>query len=333
MTYRILSLTGGGIRGVFQAQYLAGLESQLGGSLWSHVDLLTGTSTGAIVALAAALGIPMSRVVELFEDHGRQIFPTLRRRWSRTILGWAFKGPRYDARPLNDLLNNVFKADDEERGTGSRLLRLRDCKTSVVITAMALDNFKIRSFSSFNRCGYPKSLDSELFASDVAMASAAAPLFFPAVRPSGATDDGATYLGQRSYVDGGLWANNPLLFAVISAHRHLGVPFEGMRIVSIGNGEFPQGAVGVEFNKMRRMRMIEPIIEMMFAGQAELADEIASVLVGDLGASGASMMRVNVPLPRMIELDDASAALAVLGGLAEAELGKTGAKVASLLKK
>jgi len=139
---------------------------------------------------------------------------------------------------------------------------------------------------------------------DVALASAAAPSFFPAA--STGTQD------PRSYVDGGVWANNPSLVAVRVAHEFLQIPFEQIRLISIGNGEVPDGVFGVNFNATRRMQMLYPILDMISATQMESADRVCGMLLKDERWTGARMLRVNVGLPRNIPLDDVDQALKIL---------------------
>lgn len=72
--FYILALDGGGSRGIYPAQVLAKMEQQLGGNIKDCFDLIAGTSTGAIIAGAAAAGIPMAEIVGLFEREAPRIF-------------------------------------------------------------------------------------------------------------------------------------------------------------------------------------------------------------------------------------------------------------------
>jgi uncharacterized protein len=108
----------------------------------------------------------------------------------------------------------------------------------------------------------------------------------------------------------------------MEAHRHLGTPFEEMRVVSIGNGEVPTGEVSVDFNKMRRFKMIQPILDMMFAMQSELADKATASLLRDRRMKH-RMLRVNVNLKEFIDLDDVDEAIRKLIPLAAREADST----------
>src|SRR4029077_11858113 len=85
---------------------------------------------------------------------------------------------------------------------------LRDCKKPVVLPATTLDKYRMRTFTTVTRCGLPASADNALYAADVAMASSAGPLYFPALQV-GSSEGGA--VDRRTYVDGGIWANTPSL--------------------------------------------------------------------------------------------------------------------------
>jgi patatin-like phospholipase/acyl hydrolase len=67
--FRILSLDGGGVKGTFTAAVLAELESMSKKRLWQHFDLITGTSTGGIIAIALGLGVPAAGNERVSGDH------------------------------------------------------------------------------------------------------------------------------------------------------------------------------------------------------------------------------------------------------------------------
>lgn len=309
---RILSLSGGGIRGLFQAVFLREVSRHLDRPIHQYFDLVAGTSTGSIIALGVALGVSFDRIVDLFEIEGPKIFPSDVRRRSQPITAYFPKGPIYKQKTLKTALDAAFVRD-------GRSAQLRDCLIPVVIPATTLDRAQIRSFTTLPRCGLANTLDAQFFATDVALASSAAPLFFPAHNPKGLDTHGDAWSEERTYVDGGLWANNPVLHAVMTAKRSCDVSFEDMRVVSIGNGEIPVGSSALDFNELRRARMIRPTLDMMFATQSELADDTVATLLGDERFSGAKMLRVNTRLVAPIDLDDATLAIEKLKPLAEQE--------------
>lgn len=72
---RILCLDGGGIKGLFAATILSKIEELTGNPIFRYFDMISGTSTGAIIAAGIALGIPASQICELYVKHAPQIFP------------------------------------------------------------------------------------------------------------------------------------------------------------------------------------------------------------------------------------------------------------------
>ncbi|MCP2214405.1 patatin-like phospholipase family protein [Bradyrhizobium diazoefficiens] len=314
MPTRILTLSGGGIRGIFQAVFLREIASNLGGPLRDHFDLIAGTSTGAIIALGIALNVDLKDIVDLFESNGSKIFPPKQRLARQSLVSYGRRGSLYRKEPLRDLLEKVFT------DANGMQMQLKDCVPPVLVPATTLNRYGIRAFTTLERCGeFSGQRDGELFAADVALASAAAPLFFPAHQPKGRTADQKIRVEERAYVDGGLWSNNPVLQAVMTARRYWGVSFEDMRVVSVGNGEVPSGELPISFDNMRRARMLAPAMDMMFATQSELADETVGTLLDDANFSGKRMLRINVQLGQPIGLDDVEAAIAKLKPLAEQE--------------
>src|SRR5258708_16136495 len=113
--FRILSLDGGGIRGVFPAALLARLEEHLEHPIGRYFDLITGTSTGGIIAIALGLGIPPKEILKIYMEQGPKIFPSgfLRKLWH-----WF--GPKHSSAALAAAMNEVFG----ERSLGESTCRL-----------------------------------------------------------------------------------------------------------------------------------------------------------------------------------------------------------------
>src|SRR5580704_5930320 len=124
-TYKILSLDGGGIRGVFPAAFLAKLEEHLDHPVGSYFDLIAGTSTGGIIAIGLGLGLSAKDVLQLYEDHGPAIFDQqhgalsnwLRKRWRG---GRHWFATKYEATELRSALYDILG----ERRLGESKTRL-----------------------------------------------------------------------------------------------------------------------------------------------------------------------------------------------------------------
>ena len=111
---RILTIDGGGIRGTFPAAFLANLEKDLEHPIGRYFDLISGTSTGGIIAIGLAFGMRAADILKLYEDKGPAIFGQsnsglpgwLARRYRQSK--WLFWGPKYSAKPLRDALNEAL---------------------------------------------------------------------------------------------------------------------------------------------------------------------------------------------------------------------------------
>lgn len=106
--FQVLSIDGGGIRGLFAAKVLEIWETQLGHPVIDHFDLLMGTSTGGIIALGLAAGMPAKELVSFYERDGAKIFPKYGQvaKWLREGLNWV--RPKYCEDPLNEALQRRF---------------------------------------------------------------------------------------------------------------------------------------------------------------------------------------------------------------------------------
>ena len=108
--FRILSLDGGGMKGLFAASFLAKTEELLTGSVADYFDLIVGTSTGGIIALGLGLDYRPDDIVEFYLEHGRTIFPQsgpLSRVYRKAK---GFFQPRYEVGPLEQVLKQYFGA-------------------------------------------------------------------------------------------------------------------------------------------------------------------------------------------------------------------------------
>ncbi|HEV8573262.1 MAG TPA: patatin-like phospholipase family protein, partial [Dehalococcoidia bacterium] len=214
MTYKILSLNGGGARGIYQAVYLKNIAGNFPAPFCKSFDLIAGTSTGSIVAAGVAFEIDLDKISKLFEEKAPEIFASRR-------LASLRSGPRYSSAPLREELRRIF---------GDRTLV--EATTPLLIPATALNRYAPRAFSPFHEPGVAYS-DPTLKIVDVVMASCAAPSYFAPVKVEAPVKKD---VDPRMYVDGGMWANSPSLDAVIHVYYYLKKPFDEMKLVSLGNG-------------------------------------------------------------------------------------------------
>jgi hypothetical protein len=213
--FRILSIDGGGIRGVFAAAYLAEIERRfLGGrSIGSCFDMIAGTSTGGIIALALAQGMTAADALRIYVERGERIFPSLSGlRKYRRLWRWLSQ-PKHNQAALMDELLSVF---------GETLLD--EATTRLVIPSFEGRHGEPFLYKTPHHPDYQK--DRRKKFAHVALHTTAAPSYFP-----GVSDDGYVM------IDGGLWANNPIMNALVDTLACYDVSRENVRILTIGTGD------------------------------------------------------------------------------------------------
>jgi uncharacterized protein len=209
--FRILSIDGGGIKGVFPAAFLAEVESALGlQSVAQYFDLIAGTSIGGILGLGLGLGLSAQDLVKFLTELGPGVFPPSNRPTIRLLLGLT----RYDPQPLREGLKRLF---------GRRTLA--DSHSRLLIPSFDAKKADIHIYKTAH--GQRLMMDYKVEAVEVAMSTAAAPTYFPAY-------DSAM---RVTLVDGAVWANNPVGLAVVEAITLLRQNPEDIDVLSLGTTE------------------------------------------------------------------------------------------------
>lgn len=180
---QVLALDGGGAKGLFTAYVLAQLEEDLGVVVADSFDLIAGTSAGGIIALALGAGLRPAEIVERYEALIEHVFPSHRRRWWRRPRQ-LFR-PMYDADALREALTGVFGD-----------LRVGDSRKRLIVPSWDVQRGGVHIFKTPHHDRLRRDWRTSMV--DVANATAAAPLYFPAAR-----------VGGLRLIDGGVWANNP----------------------------------------------------------------------------------------------------------------------------
>lgn len=220
--FKILSIDGGGIKGIFPAALLAELEERYlgGGSIADHFDLITGTSTGGIIALGLSIGLPARVIANLYTGRGDEIFPPYPPTWlGKLRRGWnevrSAVYHRYDREALSALLDDTF---------GKRLLG--ESKARLCIPSVDGRYGDVYIFKTPHHPDYKKDQHERM--TTVACATAAAPTFFQPLESGG-----------YRFVDGGLWANNPVMVGLVDALACFDVARHQVRVLSLGCGDEP----------------------------------------------------------------------------------------------
>ena len=295
--FRILSLDGGGIRGIFSAAILADLERTYlgGGSVAEYFDLLTGTSTGGILALGLAAGMTATELLDLYITRGGEIFPP-ELRALRKVRQLFFHA--YGRGPTDQILEELL-------GT----TKLRDAQVRLCIPSLDWKYGDVYVFKTPHHPDYKKDGDEAM--AKVAAATAAASTY---VRP---VEDGYTF------ADGGVWANNPIMVGLVEALSSFKTKREDIVILSIGCGEDP-------YTISRLQRCLGG--KLLWANIIFAAMHFQSI--NALGQAGLligrdKITRLDPPSGGKIDLDDWKKAKAILPGEAASALAQYGDDIAS----
>ena len=227
---KILSIDGGGIRGVIPAKFLAEMEAALqvkqsGRRICDEFDLICGTSTGAILAVGLALGVSAKELLQFYLKYAQTIFPKWI--WNTEMLKGLYR-PLYSNRALLNALHDVYAS-----ATNGKTALINDAKTNLCIPTFngglgEINVLKTRHHASYTR-------DYKIPAHHAALSSSSAPVYFP---PHSFEFSNELGEGKNlNMIDGGLFANNPTLIGLFEATDKLDQSFKDIRILSLGTGQ------------------------------------------------------------------------------------------------
>jgi predicted acylesterase/phospholipase RssA len=280
---KALAIDGGGIRGLIPALVLAEIERRTGRAIGSMVDLIAGTSTGGIIACGLAKPDPLSAeaIAAIYEEDGPSIFDRSALKVITSANGYLDE--RYDESGLVESLR---------RHLGEATLA--DASPPVLLTVYDLEARQALLLRS-----------GDISMVDAAHATSAAPTYFEPVR-----------IGNRTLVDGGVFAINPAVFAYTeNAAPEL--------LLSLGTGSHTRRLPYDEVKDWGRLEWAEPIIDVVFDGSADAVDAQLRALAGD------RYVRLQTRLEEASDdLDDASATnLAALRREAERLIAESDAEI------
>jgi patatin-like phospholipase/acyl hydrolase len=276
---RVLSIDGGGIRGIIPAAVLADLEVRAGRPVAELFDLVSGTSTGGILALGLTApgenGGSRWRAQDLMELYVRE-------------------GPRIFSRSIFDRIRSVEGAFDEKYPSDGLVgvlkesfgdLRLREARTDVLVTAY--DTVSRTPFF-FRSSRARKDPAQDWLLRDAAHATAAAPSYFEPVQ-----------LESFSLVDGGVFAANPAMCALAEVLRAREA--HEVQLVSLGTGQQTKALPWKQVRDWGALEWARPIIDILLDGQSDTVDFQARQVLED------SYWRIQTELHRASDhLDNAS---------------------------
>lgn len=264
----ILCLDGGGIRGIIPLVILSRIEEDTNLKAADIFKMFVGTSTGGIIALALGTNSPAGEVLKWYKEKSSKIFEKSLMRAIFTAGGTL--GAKFDTDGINSVLESFF---------GDKVMG--DCKSQTLIPTYCLETRKPEIFNSVDHAGFR--------ISDIARATSAAPTFF---KPK--------IIAGLGYVDGGLYANNPVLCAGDKGRSIFGNEF---KILSLGTGKRVDPIKSATAMGWGTLSWVTNVIDIMFDGVSVLENRVVGNFLLE------NFLRVQEVLdPRIaIEMDDCSA--------------------------
>ena len=224
-TFKILSIDGGGIKGLYSATILKKFEEKFNTITSDHFDMICGTSTGGLIALAIALKIPANEICDFYIEEGPSIFPKQKKvkvPFFKTIdfgfLKQIAMGGKYSDKGLKDSLKKIF---------GDKIIK--DCHNLLCIPSYSVTEATPRVFKYDHREG-ELSRDNNAPVVDIALATSAAPTYFPLAE--------SKFYNKEQFIDGGVWANNPTLVGLLEALNNFvgeGKDYDNIEILSLSS--------------------------------------------------------------------------------------------------
>lgn len=293
--FKILCIDGGGIKGLYSAKVLSVFEETYHTLCSENFDLICGTSTGGIIALAISLKIPMSDVVSFYQESGPTIFCNKKKIWpiNDTLLSikQMMIGSKYSQKRLKEALKNVF---------GDRMIKESNnllCIPAYNMTDASPRIFK-KDYGRFNQ-------DDKKSYIDVALATSAAPTYLPVVE-----------IDTIMYADGGLYANNPTIVGLAEAINNFIKPkerrnnndYDGIQILSISSLEKAKGEAPGRKNRSF-WNWKKTLFDSYTIGQNKSSRFFLDKIIGHLDFELEITRIVNNPLSseqsKLVDLDNA----------------------------
>src|SRR5829696_7387472 len=254
---KVLSIDGGGIRGIIPAMVLAEIERRTGRRIAEMFDLVAGTSTGGILALGLTKPgqdsepeYSAKKLIELYETEGGKIFsiPV----WHRIHSGWGLAEEKYPSTGIDEVALEYFGD-----------VRLAQALKEVLIPAYEIEKRGPWFFKRWEALDSKKGFNP--FMREVARATSAAPTYFEPIQLKVGS------LGNRAFIDGGVHSNNPAMCAYVEA-RKIHPEEKEFLVVSLGTGELTRSLPYDEVKGWGLALWAQPILNVVFDGVADTVD-------------------------------------------------------------
>jgi hypothetical protein len=257
--FKVLAIDGGGIKGLYAATILAHFEDAIrqahgdDARLVDYTDMICGTSTGGLIALALALRVSAETICRFYEEQGPRIF-----RGSQSLLALLRQtlcGGKFSDKPLRRALEQMFQ--NRTMGDSHCLL----CIPTYDLTHGTYGVFK------FDHPEGQLQRHNPLLMVDVALATSAAPTFFPLAQ--------IARENNTQYVDGGVWANNPSLVGFTEALWYFvgaGKAYTHLHLLSIASLNSGSGKSPLLNRRRSFLKWAPDLFDLSLIGQSEFTD-------------------------------------------------------------
>ena len=306
--FRILSIDGGGLRGVVPLTILKKIEEMTGKPIWESFDLIAGTSTGGLIA--SALTMPEANkakysiddIMKVYLEKGQIIFPP-----RKTKLGAFIES-------VDDTIHPKFKTAGIEKVFNEVLgqTKLTDCLTNVIIPTYDLTNNIPLFFKSNSAKSNP---NQNILMYDICRATSAGPTYLPAYKlyyPNAEENPG------RLCIDGGVYINNPSMGALAEFAKNfkyydkayeglLEIDYEDVYVVSIGTGTYAGHISAEDAEHKGELFWATRISDIMMRGVNKTTDyEMMQVL----GKENYVRLTINIAIEEFSEMSRADSKVA-----------------------
>ena len=279
-TFKILSIDGGGIKGLYSASVLASFEKKTGKNITDHFDMICGTSTGGLIAIGLSNGMSAQSLVDLYLNKGSEIFPTSNSNYIRGIqnlyktIKQLFFSSKHSIKPLKRILEDLF---------GDKTMS--DANNLLCIPSFNLTNGQPKVFKKAGN-QTEHFVDNTIKLVDIALATSAAPSYYP-------VHEHNNFL----YTDGGVWANNPSLCGLLEAIDYYvgaGKEYDDFSILSISSITNPNGWISTSKKSKSIIGWKEKMFQTALDGQSYFTDYFLRKIVPKINPKG-NYLRIKSP--------------------------------------
>ena len=281
---RILCLDGGGIKGAFSVSFISELQKKIDNPIGNYFDLIVGTSTGGIIALGLGLDIHPLKILDMYKNYAYNIFG---KKTKKMFLHYLSSSSIYKREGLRKALKEIIAEK-----------KLGDSSKRLVIPAWDNDLKKPYFYKTAHH--YKYKFDHNVLASDIALATSAAPYYFEEYVNS----------QRQTFLDGGLFAINPIMIAVTEAVGLLNWDRHSLKIMSLGTTAEVRSSKNVPIILIKKY--IKSLAKDLMEAQQKLALTMAEILVNEKDKKNIFRIDENFPEEKF-KIDDPKAVEILIG--------------------